>query len=46
MKMTPKIGEQISRKIPLTNPGTDVIIKLKWALNEKMYSDVDAIQLT
>jgi hypothetical protein len=32
LKIAPKIGEQISRKTPLANPGTDVIIKLKWVL--------------
>jgi hypothetical protein len=46
MKMAPKFGEQISRKTPLANTGTDVIIKLKWVLKEKMYSGVDRIQLT
>lgn len=40
MKMAHKFGEQISSKTPLANR-TDVIIKLKWVLKEKIYSGVD-----
>jgi hypothetical protein len=43
--MAPKYGEKISRKTPLANSGTDVI-KLKWVLEENMYSGVEGIQIT